>query len=165
MTFRIVSQRQLSQEEIEICREARALLGRGVDRRELLKMMGIAGTVGAGLISGMRPAHAFLPALAVFGLFTASQFVVHSAVAATFSLKNDQDQPAKGGVLLQLREPSGRIEQRDSTYVTVEPYSEISVDHANFTARTIGQNEYSAKTSVNQEDTRFEVIDTYNEIQ
>lgn len=162
MTFRIVSQRQLSEEEIQICREARTLLGRGIDRRELIKMMGLAGTVGAGLVMGIRPAHAFLPPLAVFALFTASQFVVQSAVAATFSLRNDQEQPVKGGVLLQLKEPSGRIEQRGSQYVDVEPYSEVTINHSEFEARTIGQNEYSAKTSVNQEDTRFEVIDTYS---
>jgi hypothetical protein len=160
MTFEVVSERKLSQEELEIIREAERLLGKGHSRREIVMMLGIAGAVAVSPVL-IRPAHAMVPLAirALVGAVVLAAKVFHrgASVAATITLVNSGAAAARGPVALQHKAPSGLIEAQASAYVDVPPQSEKTLRHSGFTAKTIGDNEYIAQTGVNEEDEPFEV--------
>src|SRR5262249_34028121 len=157
MSFEIVSQRELTDEEIGLMRRASALLGNRCNRRELLKLTGMTGAVFVASFVPIGSARALVPVI-IRAVSVLGRVALQSAIPATITLYNSNALAAKGQIAVEHKEPTGLIAAQDVGSVAVAPETETVIRHSRFEARMVGDNEYIAYSDLNSEEDIFEVI-------
>jgi hypothetical protein len=158
MSFKVVSERHLTDEEIGFLQRASRQWEQGYDRRSLLKGLGLTGAVLFASFVPTRRAHALVPVL-IRAVQVIGTVRMRAVIPATITLYNTGALAATGVIAVQHKEPTGNIAAQDSAYVNVPAGMERVLSHSQFRARMIGINDYIATSSDNTEDDDFDVID------
>jgi hypothetical protein len=139
MSFELVSERKLSEEELAVLREATRLLRSGYSRRECLKLVGLSGAVVVKSFFTVRPARAFVPLLPVIieVVDVAGPVILSTVIAAIITVSNSAAEAARGPIAVA----PGLVEAQDSKFVNVPPETQRTYEHKGFRRR------WSAQTS------------------
>jgi hypothetical protein len=158
MSFEIISQRHLTDEEIGFLQRAARQWQQGYDRRVLLKGLGLTGAVLFGSLVPARRAHALVPVL-IRAVQVIGTVRMRAFIPATITLYNTAALAVSGPLAVEHKEPTGLIANQASTYVSIPAGMERVLSHSEFRARMVGINEYIATSSDNSENDDFDVID------
>jgi hypothetical protein len=158
MSFELLSERVLSEEELALIDKMIPLLGSGRDRRECLRLMGLSGAVLVGSFFAIRPARAYVPLL-IRSVAVLGRIALRSAIPATIVVANTTAEAARGPIAVEHKEPTGLTVDQSSVYVDIPPKIERTFRHSGFRARMVGTNEYIASSDQNSEEDEFEVVE------
>jgi hypothetical protein len=157
MSFEIVSERRLTDEEIGLLRRASALLGSGYDRRELLKLAGLSGAVIFTSFTAVRPARALVPVIVEAVAVTGKVFLRY-AIPAAITLYNIAAQLAHGSLYVEYRDSDDLVAGTATLQISIGGESKTTISHKGFTARKVGDSTYEAKAADSSQEDQFEVL-------
>jgi len=157
MSFEIVSERPLTDEEIGLLNKATVLFGTGHDRRELLKLLGLSGAVVVASFVSVRPARALVPVI-VQAVLVAGRIFLRSAIPATITFFNSSSRALSGDIGVQYIDSDGLIADQDLIGLDVSAKSKLTVSHDDFKAKKVGESQYKAYAEDSSKTDKFEVL-------
>jgi hypothetical protein len=160
MSFEIVSERPLTDEEVGLLQKATALFGTGYDRRELLRLLGLSGAVVVTSFALLRPARAqskLIPVV-VQAVVVTSEVFLRSVIPAAITVVNPSLQALRGPLAVKYIDSDGLVANQATIPVSVRAESELKLTHSSFRARKVGDSEYHAVSEEDSEQDDFEVL-------